>query len=241
MQPLFWLIHPPSTTRTERSTSAPHNTGKQILFKVKGQPTSAPELRQALSLGIKNHRNCPAAVQDGALHTAVKPHLGRWQKGLRSWPEPSKQSVRAEWPTPAGFKGNLGTWFPQSWESPPWGHQLPLLWLHTLQEANQEQGVGFEGEQQKALEVSKERLDVALGALVWFTRCSGLDFYSVTGWTRLSQRSFPASMIVWFCELQTQAGSEWVKLSPLITCVHLGSWSSAVSSSCLQNPPEFPH
>lgn len=34
---LAGLIHPPSATRTERSTPAPHNTGKQILFKVKGQ------------------------------------------------------------------------------------------------------------------------------------------------------------------------------------------------------------
>lgn len=34
---LAGLIHAPSATRTERSTTAPHNTGKQILFKVKGQ------------------------------------------------------------------------------------------------------------------------------------------------------------------------------------------------------------
>lgn len=72
---LSGLIHPPSATRTEKSTTAPHNTGKQILFKVKEQPTSAPELRQALNLGIKNHRNYPAAVQDG--------DLGRLQKGLK--------------------------------------------------------------------------------------------------------------------------------------------------------------
>lgn len=72
------------------------------------------------------------------------------------------------------------------------------------------------------------------------TWCSGLFFYSVTGWTWSSLRPFPTSKILWFCELQTQAGSEWVKLN-LITWVHLGSWSSAVSSSCLQYSPEFPH
>lgn len=91
---LAGLIHPPSATRTERSTAAPHNTGKQTRLKVKGQPASVPDLRQALNLVLKTTGIVQLQCR-WSLHAALKPHLGRLQKGLGFQPGFSRQSVRA--------------------------------------------------------------------------------------------------------------------------------------------------